>query len=232
MLCEDPNLLNDLIRGEDIHYNSGQRVMGWTDPSEMTKKDRTLVKNVNFGAVYGGKAPGLSKQTGVDKGVIQKLINSLYSKYPGIGTWQKDAYEEVVENMEPAGHDEHGEQRYKSKVSIGGRYYTFHETPSPRWLRARTGRSYSFNPNQVYNYPIQGFAGWSIVLQYLYRLWGGCTASVQFLMTVHDSIIVMVPDDELKEFESLVEHTLRKFSGDLGVPFNLEVDIDVGQTWS
>lgn len=232
MICEDPTMIKDLSMGEDIHYNSGQRVMGWTDPSEMTKKDRTLVKNVNFGAVYGGKAPGLSKQTGVDKGIIQKLINSLYRRYPGIGTWQKELYEEVVENMEPAGHDEHGEQRYKSTVEVGKRLYTFHETPSPRWLKATTGRSWSFNPNQVYNYPIQGFAGWGIVLQFLYNLWALSGLEIKYIMTVHDSIIVLVPEDSLASFEGSVTYELQKFSKELGIPFNLNVDMDVGQTWS
>jgi len=232
MICKDPAMIKDLSMGEDIHYNSGQRVMGWTDPSEMNKKDRTLVKNVNFGAVYGGKAPGLSKQTGVDKDIIQKLINSLYRRYPGIGTWQKELYEEVVENMEPAGHDDHGEQRYKATVEVGKRLYTFHETPSPRWLRARTGRGYSFNPNQVYNYPIQGFAGWSIVLQFLYALWSQSELEHKYIMTVHDSIIVLVPEDSLASFEGRVTYELQRFSEKLGIPFNLNVDIDVGQTWS
>lgn len=231
-LCKDDQMLDDLKIGEDIHYNSGQRVMGWEDPHDMTKKDRTLVKNVNFGAVYGGKAPGLAAQTGVDKKIIQDLINSLYRRYPGIADWQKATYELVVENMEPNGHDDNGEQMYKSTVDVGERTYTFFETPSPRWLRARTGRNYSFNPNQVYNYPIQGFAGWRIVLQFLGDLWSNSHPSLMYLMTVHDSILVAVDDDYVKMFESQVETQCAILSAELGLPFNLEVDFTVGKHWS
>lgn len=231
-LCKDPQMLKDIAAGEDIHYNSGQRVMGWSDPSDMTKKDRTLVKNVNFGAVYGGKAPGLSMQTGVDKKIIQDLINSLYRRYPGIAEWQKATYENVVMNMEPNGHDDDGEQMYKSTIKEGDRKYTFFETPSPRWLRARTGRSYSFNPNQVYNYPIQGFAGWRIVLGYLGNLWAESNKDIKFLMTVHDSIVIMVPEDDVRIFQGEIEHEVKKLSRELGLPFDLQVSVEVGDNWS
>jgi DNA polymerase I-like protein with 3'-5' exonuclease and polymerase domains len=231
-ICRDKQMLEDINAGEDIHFNSGQTVFGWRHPTDMTKDDRKIVKNVNFGAVYGGKAPGLSYQTGVDKKIVQKLINSLYSRYPGIGTWQREFYEEVVENMEPNGHDDKGEQLYKSSVRCGGRDYTFFETPSPKWLRARMGRGYSFNPNQVYNYPIQGFAGWQIVLQYLYKLWRISETNWKFIMTVHDSIVILVPDDEVSVLESRIENAAENLVKELKLPVPLSVDVDTGYTWS
>lgn len=231
-ICKDKQMLEDINNGEDIHFNSGQTVMGWDHPSEMTKDDRKIVKNVNFGAVYGGKAPGLAYQTGVKKDTVQDLINSLYDRYPGIGIWQKDFYTEVVENMEPNGHDDNGEQLYKSTVECAGRTYTFFETPSPRWLRKRMGRGYSFNPNQVYNYPIQGYAGWQIVLGYLYKLWAQSHLNYKFIMTVHDSIVVLVPDEDIISFKELVQQVADDFSDALKLPVPLKVDCEVGKTWS
>lgn len=234
-ICRDARMIQDIKDGEDIHYNSGRSVMGWDDPSEMDKDSRKKVKNVNFGAVYGGKPPGLSMQTGIDQKIVKDLIVSLYRRYPGIAKWQKEFYEEVVENMEPNGHDDNGEQMYKSRVTCGGRTYTFKETPSPRWLRARMGRGYSFNPNQVYNYPIQGFAGWAIVLRFLYELWYIVKMNchdIKFLMTVHDSIILMVPEDIESTVKSCIDCAIVNTSSYLGLSVPLEVNLEYGQTWS
>ena len=232
MLCGDKQLIDDIKKGEDIHFNTGKMVMGWKTPSDMDKETRRKVKNVNFGAIYGGKAPGLSYQTGIDKATVQKLINHLYHRYPGIATWQRSFYEDVVENMQANGHDDNGEQLYKSTVEQGGRTYTFFETPSPKWLRAKMGRSYSFNPNQVYNYPIQGFAGWSIVLQFLYTLWENTGYAEKFLMTVHDSILVMVPDNVMDEFEGAVEMSLEEFKDKFDINMPLQVELEWGTNWS
>ena len=233
MLSDDKRLIRDIKNGEDIHFNSGCTVMGWTTPSDMDKDSRRLVKNVNFGAIYGGKAPGLAYQTGIDKATVQKLIDSLYLRYPGIAKWQRRFYEDVVEEMRPNGHDSNGEQLYKSTVKEGGRKYTFKETPSPKWLRAKMGRSYSFNPNQVYNYPIQGYAGWGIVLQYLSYLWFKCPCEIKFLMTVHDSVLVMVPDDETsEEFKYLVDSTLNDFCMDNNIDVPLSLELEWGTNWS
>jgi len=233
MLCEDKQLIEDIKNGEDIHFNTGKMVMGWKTPADMDKETRRKVKNVNFGAIYGGKAPGLSYQTGIDKGTVQKLINHLYHRYPGIATWQRSFYEDVVENLTPNGHDADGEQMYKSTVEQGGRTYTFFETPSPRWLRAKMGRSYSFNPNQVYNYPIQGYAGWAIVLQFLTKLWRQFRVEeARFLMTVHDSILFMCPVGNEKYVEDTIEHTLKMFCGEHGIDMPLSVELEWGKNWS
>jgi len=233
MLCKDKQLIEDINNGEDIHFNTGKMVMGWRTPDDMDKETRRKVKNVNFGAIYGGKAPGLSYQTGIDKGTVQKLINHLYHRYPGIATWQRSFYEDVVENLKPNGHDADGEQMYKSTVEQGGRTYTFFETPSPRWLRAKMGRSYSFNPNQVYNYPIQGYAGWAIVLQYLRRLWGSCAFDeVRFLMTVHDSILIMFPKNELRNVQNTITTSLEMFREEHDIDMPLNLNFEWNTHWS
>lgn len=235
MLCGDKQMIKDIEDGEDIHFNSGMSVMGWEDPSDMDKESRKKVKNVNFGAVYGGKPPGLSKQTGISQKVVKELITSLYRRYPGIARWQRQFYEEVVENMEPNGHDDNGEQMYKSTVIQGGRTYTFFETPSPKWLRAKMGRSYSFNPNQVYNYPIQGYAGWQIVLQYLTRLWQVVREhglDCNFIMTVHDSIVVLVSKEQGYLFKDACDRALQILVNDLTLSVPLSLDFEHGPTWS
>ncbi len=221
-------LINDLRSGVDIHYNTASKVFGSDKAQEMRK----IAKNVNFGVLYGGKAIGLSKQTGVDRSVVQKLIDAFYSKYPGVGIWQKKIFNQVVDNMTP--YDIHnGEQRYQSVYvePVSKRKFKFIEQESPKWLRQKTGRKHSFSPQQTSNYPIQGFAGGDIVMQALYELWKQADRRyVRFLMTVHDSIILEVcPTYKLLADD--ISTTLAKVENYFNLPLHLEYDVYYGEYW-
>ena len=58
-ITQDQQLIDDINNGVDIHFETGKQVMGWKTPSDMKKTERTIVKNVNFGLIYGGGAGGL-----------------------------------------------------------------------------------------------------------------------------------------------------------------------------
>lgn len=232
---EDPVMIKDLNSGEDLHFNTGQTVMGWKTPADMTKEQRTLVKNVNFGVLYGGKAPGLSAQTGVDQTIIKKLIDAFYSRYPRVQAWQREVYESVVNNM--ATYDiKDGEQRYASMFTlpISGRKFLFVENDSPAWLRAKTGRKFSFSPQHTANYPIQGFAGGDVVMSALYFLWvaihsTGASEFVKFRMTVHDSILLEVKDgiNLTHVLQMMCDHVKDKYN----LPVDLNVDVEIDGYW-
>jgi len=221
-----------LAKGEDIHFNSGKRVMGWKTPSDMTKESRTLVKNVNFGVIYGGKSIGLSKQTGVDKVIIQKLIDAFYTAYPQVAKWQRDLFEEVVDNMQADG-IKGGEQVYSSQYTdpFSKRRFLFKEQKSPPWLRKKTGRAWSFSPNQIYNYPIQGFAGGDIVMFALTRLWRSLHPLhiANFVMTVHDSILLEVDDGV--DIQAHMDRACRETEQHFNLPVRLSFEIKQGTTW-
>ena len=225
-------LINDLCNGVDVHYRSGKKVFGWTDPSDMTEKDRKVVKNVNFGLLYGGKAGGLAKQTGVSKDIVQALIDSFYEAYPGIKTWQKQVFTEVTQHMYPHHISDRGEQVYAAEYndSFSGRRFLFVEQKAPSWIRAKTGRGFSFSPQQTSNYPIQGFAGGDIVMIALTELWRAMRGYVKFIMTVHDSIIMEGHDtSNLRQaMDEACEAVKKRFN----LPVDLKYDVTTGQHWS
>lgn len=219
-----------LARGDDLHYLSGRVVMGWACEADMTKDERKLVKNVNFGILYGGKAAGLSHQTGVKKETIQALIDGFFKAFPGVAKWQKKMFTEVVDHMYPYDIKE-GEQRYASswRLPLTGRKFTFIEQESPAWLRKRTHRKWSFSPTQTSNYPIQGCAGGDLVMYALYWLWSN--TDYKFLLTVHDSIIVETYDDlpaVLTAATTMCAATTAHFS----LPLDLQCDVSSGSHWS
>lgn len=229
-----PDLIKDLLNGVDVHFESGKSVMGWTKPSDMTEQDRKVVKNVNFGVLYGGKAAGLSKQTGVDKQIVQKLIDSFFTRYPRIAKNQEETFTRVVDHMMVYRHDDNGEQVYKSTIqdNVSGRKFTFVEQKAPPWLKAKTGRTYSFSPNQTANYPIQGFAGGDIVLYTLYHFWKIVRYTCRFIMTVHDSIIIEGDSGITKHYTDSMESAIDKTVTKYNLPVRPECHVKTGPTWS
>jgi len=234
-LSNDLTMISDICKGEDLHYNTGKSVFGWSSPSDMNDKDRKIVKGVNFGLLYGGKANGLSKSTGVDRAVVQKLINSFYARYPRVAAWQSEVFNTVVDNMKPFDF-KNGEQRYAASYEIpqSTRRFLFIEHQSPDFVRKKTGRAFSFSPQHTANYPVQGFAGGEIVMFALTWLWTVCQETeafkdVKFHMTVHDSILVVTPKG--LDLTKLVEQMCADTAAHYNLPVPLHCDIDRGNYW-
>ena len=235
-LSGDKQMIKDINDGEDLHYNTGRSVMGWTSPSDMVDKDRKLVKNVNFGLLYGGKANGLSQQTGVEKALVQSLIDGFYSRYPRVKEWQEELFKYVKQNTY-AYEIKDGEQRHASLYVLpaSGRRFTFVEGESPKWMRSRSNTKWSYSPQQTANYPIQGFAGGDIVMYSLYWLWvvvrntPEYNDKVKFRMTVHDSILLQTEKGLL--LEKLVEAMCTYTSQHFNLPVPLHCDIETGEYW-
>lgn len=230
-LSNDKALIRDLRNGVDIHENTATSVFG----KSQAKAKRKLAKNVNFGVLYGGKATGLSKQTGVDRNTIQDLIDAFYSHYPGVAEWQRELFEIVVDNME-AYDVKDGEQRYNSDyiLPVSGRKFRFIETTAPTWVKAKTHRAFSFSPNHTANYPIQGFAGGDIVMYGLWSLWkemreNFTMGEIQFRMTVHDSILLERPKEW--ELDKMYDGMIEAIGVRYNLPVTLHVDVESGPNW-
>jgi DNA polymerase I-like protein with 3'-5' exonuclease and polymerase domains len=228
-----PDLNNDLALGEDIHYNTGKRVFGWKHKSDMSEKDRKSVKAVNFGLIYGGGAAGLSLTTGMSKKLVKELIDAFYVTYPGVAKWQEDFYKEVTSTMK-AFDLKDGEQRYCSMVTlpVSNRRFFFYESESPGWLRARTGRKWSFKPTETKNYPVQGFAGGDIVMLACILLYRRLATenSTLMRMTVHDSILV---DTYLSanQMQAMMDDVSLEIQSIFNMSVSPATDITSGKHW-
>ncbi len=161
---------------------------------------------------------------------VQKLIDGFFTQFPGVGTWQKATFEDIVDGMYPYDIKE-GEQRYASlwTLPMTGRRFTFTETASPGWLRKKTHRKWSFSPTQTSNYPIQGCAGGDLVMYALYWLWLNKN-NYKFLLTVHDSILIET-SEPLMSVELAVEQMCAATTGHFNLPVNLHCDVSVGKHW-
>lgn len=79
-LSADPELIKVFEDGQDVHSNTARLVFG----DGFTKDDRRLAKALNFGTVFGGGAPGLSKQTGLGIDQARSAVKKFRESYPGL----------------------------------------------------------------------------------------------------------------------------------------------------
>jgi DNA polymerase I-like protein with 3'-5' exonuclease and polymerase domains len=85
-LSQDRQLIDDILKGRDIHAETGKPVFG----SKMTKEQRRIVKTINFGLIYGGGGATLAAQAGVSLGTATKAIRSFYGRYPRVREYFSD----------------------------------------------------------------------------------------------------------------------------------------------
>lgn len=233
-LSGDERMLNDILSGMDIHYQTGKDVFAWTSPSDMTKATRRVVKAVNFGLLYGGGPAGIAKNAGVDKKIVSKLIDAFYTRYPDVGIWQDIIMSTVKGNAwvegTKDGHSYKG-SIYQLPKANGGRIFYFQESVSPQWMQ-RTGGMYSFKPTETKNYPIQGFAGGDIVMKALTIL-DDVLADTHAVMrmTVHDSIVVDWVAGKENDLHNIMTKVCGIVEKNLGIPVPLKFDIEHDSHW-
>ena len=212
----DKQLKQDIENGIDIHYEVGKQVFGWTSPADMTKETRRLVKSVDFGLVYGGGAKTLAAQSGADVATVQRVIDSFFTRYPGVKAYHK-RMEALAKSGEctPTGklHDNGAVQKeFIVRELITFRRYSFLTYED----KYRKGQA-SFSPTELKNYMVQGLATADFVpfaCDLLARAMqaGGWMdleedgrSKAMLCNTVHDSIVVWVKDEYALEFASFMK---------------------------
>lgn len=215
-LSQDKVLMEELEQGIDIH--------------EMNKEalglpDKGVAKVFKFRTIYGGGAYSFSLDSdfsavGYDEKQWQGVIDTYYNKYSGLKAWHKKIVEEVV--------------------STG------------RLVVPCTGRIYEFEPEygkfpepKIKNYPVQGL-GADIVALARVSLYNRIRRLRQtdkrwelvlLINTIHDSLMLDIPADMVKEVHNLIDEVFvdlpRNFEKIFGKEFNLKVRVEtkVGSNW-
>jgi DNA polymerase I len=230
-IANDRQLIDDINSGRDMHRELYKEMYG----RYPTDAERKPFKRFSFLLVYGGGVTTLMAQSGCDRDTAKRFINTFYKRYKGV----KDYHETILKQAEE-GKAIHYEE------SVSGPQYTY-------WHRSPTGRSYvfkqypseykkglSFSPTELKNYPIQGFATGDVVpmmVGLLQRLLDNLDNGSKLVMTVHDSVILDVPNNVLyntaKEVKQLMEsapHYLKSFFN-IDFPCSLKCGVEAGPSW-
>lgn len=81
----DPNFLEPLLNGNDIHMHVAKQMFGYEDPLHRTK-----VKIVNFSALYGAEYPTVSARLGIPKEEGKTLMNKYKQTMSKLYAWKAE----------------------------------------------------------------------------------------------------------------------------------------------
>jgi len=208
-LSGDQSLLNAFSEGADIHRATAAEIFG-VSMDEVTSQQRSYIKAVNFGLIYGMSAFGLAAQLGIERGAAQQFIDKYFMRYPGVADYmqrtrelaRRQGYVETV----------FGRRLWLPDINAGG---------GPRRQAAERA---------AINAPMQGTAADLIKLamvevqQWLDRERLGA----RLILQVHDELVLETPLPQLEEVKSTLKRLMAGVA-QLRVP--LVVDIGSGPNW-
>jgi len=149
----------------------------------------------------------------------QQRIDNYYNKYKGLQKWHEDIQEIVM--------------RTGKLVMPTGRVYTFKAEQNQKG-------EYKWPTTNIKNYPVQGTGSDLVTIARvsLFRRMREAQLKSKLLATVHDSILVDCPDNEVatvaKMLHSVANDVPRNFEKLFGVKYNLPflVECEVGPNYS
>jgi DNA polymerase-1 len=208
-IAEEPALIEAFEHGEDIHRATAAAVFG-VSPDLVSTAQRRAAKVINFGIMYGMSAFGLASNLGIDRKEAQAFIDAYLERYAGV----KRYMEETLAAAEETGRVE----------TLYGRV---------RWLPDLNSRNGNLRENarrMAINARIQGTAA-DLLKKAMIAVDARLRAehpTAHLLLTVHDELVLEVPEPEVAAIETLVRDEMQG-AATLRVP--LVVDTGSGPDW-
>jgi DNA polymerase-1 len=185
---EEPKLVEAFKAGYDVHSAVAAELFGKT-PSEMKLEEnkplRQKAKTVNFAVLYGAGAKKVGEQLGIPEQEADAFIKSYLARYPALKAW----LDKIRSRARRTGYSESrfGRRRVLTDALLSD-------------SSANLGRI-NAALRQAVNTPIQADAS-DLCLWGLIRLrkWlDNSKRRAKILATIHDSIVLSVPNEELLE---------------------------------
>ena len=205
----DENMIDAFKHGEDIHAKTASQIFD-VDINDVTPRQRSEAKSINFGIVYGKSDFGLSEDLNIPVKQAKEYINSYFEKYSKI----KEFMDRTIEDATVNG--------YITTLLNRRRYIP--ELKSSNFMLRNAGKRAAMNA------PIQGSAAdiIKIAMVNVYKKLEESNLKSKLILQVHDELIVEATDDELEIVEKIVREEMENaFSMDV----HLDVDLNVGYSW-
>ncbi len=209
-MAGDETMMQTFRDGIDLHQQTASVLYG-VALDEVTKEQRSAVKAINFGVLYGMSAHGLSVATGMDMKQAAEFIDRYFEVRPKVKAW--------IETTKTMAHDE------LYTATIFGR-----RRPCPA-IRTNNFVVRQAEERVAVNVPIQGSAADIYKLAMIavtQKLDTGEWGDAKMLLQIHDELIVECPADKAEAVAEMMRETMEGVI-DLGVP--LAVDTAVGVNW-
>jgi DNA polymerase-1 len=206
---EDPTMLKSFQDNIDIHSQTASEVLG-IPVSQVTSKQRSMAKTVNFGLMYGQSSFGLAATLKISRSEAKDYIDKYFSHFSSI----KKFLDSLKDKAEQTGFAEtyHGRKRFLPDI------YSQNRT-----IKAQAER-------MAINSPIQGTAAdiLKIAMINIAKELDEKNLRSKMLLQVHDELIFEVEEDEISIMKELVIRHMENVV-DLKVP--LKVEMGIGVNW-
>ena len=209
-LCQDEALIAAFRAGEDIHVQTAARVFE-VEPEAVTPEQRSQIKAINFGILYGSSAFGIARTLGIGQGAAQKHIDAYFGRYPKV----RDLVRDSIERSRERGYAEtlYGRRRYLPDLHSRNRV-----------LRQAAER-------MANNSVIQGTAA-DLIKRAMVDIAGDLKAPgaprARMILQVHDELVFEVAPEDAA---ALRERVVARMEGVAELCVPLEVHIGEGQNW-
>lgn len=209
----DKTLLDYFRQGFDVHRYVAARIHK-LEPEEITSEQRTMAKRTVFGLIYGQSAAGLADELGISVREADNFLSKFFKEFPSVKRWM-DATEKKVRKT---GQVETMFGRVRRLPDAQG---------SDEMLRSRALR-------QAINAPIQGTAA-DFLAYKKGQIWADMKVRgliARQILTVHDSILFNVPQEEIDFFIPYAKRFMEDFSEVPGILIPIVADFEFGKRWS
>lgn len=191
----------------------------WHDADPAWDYKRTKAKVFSFQRAYGAGAEKIADSTGMPKEEVEALIVAEETRYPEI----KDFNDRLILTLEESAQDTGFYVQHPDLPGVtchlrraywrapDNKLYAWRQSPAPEWLAkmpaSRGGKTTSFSPTEVKNYPVQGTGGeWAKAAMWLavrefYRT-GNFDGFALLVNQVHDALYSDA--EETKAYEAAV----------------------------
>jgi len=208
-LSGDESLLKAFAAGEDIHRATAADIFG-VPIADVTSQQRSYIKAVNFGLIYGMSAFGLASQLNIERSAAAQFIEKYFIRYPGVAEYMQRTRELAREQ----GYVEtvFGRRLWLPDINAGG---------GPRRQAAERA---------AINAPMQGTAADLIKLAMIeVQAWlDREPIGAKLVLQVHDELVLEAP---IEHVDSVKAELARRMAGVAELRVPLVVDVGSGPNW-
>lgn len=206
-LSGDPGMIKAFNADRDIHVETAAAIYN-IDPASVTKAQRSSVKEVNFGIMYGLGPHALSQSTGMPYAEARDFIARYFEIRPKL----KHYIEMTRAKAEKEGYVE---------TLLGRRRPTPDVHSSNFAVREAAYRA-------AVNMPLQGSAA-DIMKMAMNNVAAKLDNDCRMLLQIHDSLILEVPKAKASKVAKMVKETMETTYTKL--PIKLKTDVSTGKNW-
>ncbi|MFM7059763.1 MAG: DNA polymerase I [Actinomycetes bacterium] len=209
-LAEDPGLIDAFERGIDVHVVTAARVFG-VDEAAVDSEQRRFAKVVNYGLAYGMEAYGLAQRLDIPNDQARDILDAYFAGFPAVRAFM----DRTIAQARTDGYT----------TTLLGRRRRIPELASDNFRIRQMGE------RMAQNAPVQGSAAdvFKVAMVRLDRALVEEGLESRMVLTVHDELVLEVPDGE-RDAAERVTRSAMEGAADLRVP--LVVDIGFGVNWA